>query len=197
MIKALLLDADGVTLKKLGYFSERIAKENNVPIEKIAPFYKNEFRLCQIGKADLKEELNKYLPDWKWDKGADAFIEYWFTTDAVSDEEVIAEMKKLKDRGINCFLATDQEKYRAQYLTNRLNFKDRFDGLFFSCDLGFKKSEQAFFEKVVERLGLDPGEIMYWDDDPENVDVAKAFGIDARLFTNLQEFKDMIHTEFK
>ncbi len=56
-MKILLLDADGVTLKKQGYFSDRLSREQNVPVEEIMPFYKNEFRLCQQGKADVKEEL--------------------------------------------------------------------------------------------------------------------------------------------
>ena len=43
-------------------FSQRFSDEFDVPFEKIIPFFKNEFQLCLIGKADLKKELKKYLP---------------------------------------------------------------------------------------------------------------------------------------
>ena len=191
-MNTLLLDADGVLLKKLGYFSEHYAREYGVPIEEMTPFYKNEFRLCQQGKADLKEELAKYLPKWKWDKSTDDFLHYWFTTDAKTDEHVFDVVENLRARGIKCYLTTDQEKYRAQYLLDKLNFKDRLDDCFFSYELGYQKSEPQFFEKVMQKLGLEATELMYWDDDPKNVDVAKALGIDARFYSNFEEFKSIV-----
>lgn len=188
-MKTLLLDADGVTLKKLGYFSEHFAREQGVPVEDMIPFYKNEFRLCQQGKADLKEEVAKYLPKWKWDRGADAFLEYWFTTDAKADEQVFEVVEELRGKGVKVYLATDQEKYRAQYLLEKLGFKNKFDGCFFSCNLGYQKSEPEYFEKIMQKLGVSADELVYWDDDQKNVDVAKSLGIDARFYSNFAEFK--------
>jgi len=63
MIKAILFDGDGVTLVKQGYFSDKYAMEHGVPVEKIMPFFRNEFKTCQLGKADMKEELVKYLSE--------------------------------------------------------------------------------------------------------------------------------------
>lgn len=191
-MKILLLDADGLTLKKLGYFSERIGRENNIPHEEITSFYKNEFRFCQQGKADLKEELAKYLPKWKWNKSTEAFLLYWFTTDAMADEEVFKEIRKLRSLGIKCYLASDQEKYRAEYLLTKLDFKNRLDGCFFSCDLGFQKSQSEYFLQVIQKLGVQPSDLMYWDDEQKNVEVALRVGIDARLYDNLKQFKKEI-----
>jgi hypothetical protein len=62
MSKVILLDADGVVLKKgVEYFSVRFAREYGAPLEEITAFFKNEFRLCQENKLDLKEELAKRL----------------------------------------------------------------------------------------------------------------------------------------
>lgn len=61
-IKAVLFDIDGVILEK-NPFSKRLSQKFNVPMEKISPFFQQEFKLCSVGRADLKEEVKKYLAD--------------------------------------------------------------------------------------------------------------------------------------
>lgn len=189
MIKVILFDADGVALKKQPYFSLEIARENNVPYDEIEPFYKNELKLCQTGKADTKEELAKYLPSWKWQGSADDFLNRWFATDVHPDEEVLACVDSLRSRGIKCYLASDQEKYRGQYILENAGLGSRFDGAFFSHVIGFQKSDPQFFLEVLKRLSAAPDDVMYWDDDQKNVEVAKNVGIDAHFWTGLGELK--------
>ena len=191
-MKILLIDADGVTLKKQGYFSEKISKEHNVPMEKMTPFYNNEFRKSQRGKADLKAELIKYLPEWNWTKTVDEFVGYWFTTDAHPDEVVFSLIERIRASGIKVYLASDQERYRAEYMTESLNFRERLDGCFFSYKLGCKKSEPGFFDQVLKALGADPKDVIFLDDDQTNVDVAAEFGIDARLYRSTDDLVALI-----
>ena len=58
-IKAVIFDTDGMIIRSEKYFSQRFSDEFNIPMEKILPFFKNEFQLCLVGKADIKTELNK------------------------------------------------------------------------------------------------------------------------------------------
>lgn len=191
MIKAILFDADGVVLKKQPYFSKRISEEYNVPYELMDPFYRNELKQCQIGAADMKEELAKYLPMWNWDKSIDEFLQYWFTTDVIPDEEVLPLVRGMREKGIPCYFATDQEKYRASYIWDTIDMKSRLDGSFFSYEVGATKSSPEYFQRILKTLNLQPEEVMYWDDDQKNVDVAKTFGIDAHFWTNFKDFKTM------
>lgn len=186
-MKILLVDADGVALKKQSYFSKKISKEHNVPMDKMNPFYNNEFRKAQRGQADLKAELIQYLPEWNWDKTVDEFVSYWFNTDAHPDEKVFTHIQHLRDAGMKVYLASDQERYRAEYMQLTLDFDNRLDGCFFSYKLGCKKSEPAFFEQVIKELDVDPKQIIFLDDDQTNVDVAAEFGIDARHYTSLDD----------
>lgn len=189
MTKAILFDADGVVLTKQPYFSLEIAKENNIPYEVIEPFYLNELKKCQIGAADMKEELAKYLPQWKWEGTVDEFMQRWFTTDVHPDEEVLALVDALRARSFKCYLASDQEKYRGEYIRTTAGLGKHFDGTFFSYEVGHSKSDPHFFHAILSTLKLEPSEIMYWDDDQKNVDVAKSIGIDARFYTNFDELK--------
>jgi putative hydrolase of the HAD superfamily len=190
MKKAILFDADGVVLKKQAeYFSVRFAREHGAPQEELREFFKTTFLLCQKGQADLKQELTPLLPKWGWDKDPDAFLKYWFTTDVALDEEVLKEVAQLRAKGITCYLATDQEKYRAEYLRKRMGLDGMFDGTFFSCELGFTKSESGFFNAALNQLKLPAADVAYLDDDKENVGVAKELGIDARFYSGINDLK--------
>jgi len=191
MIKALLIDGDGATLKKTKYFSDVYAEEYHVPEEKLRGFFKDKFRDCQKGKADLKQELQPHLKDWGWSGTVEEFLDYWFHTQTIPNQPILDFLHTLRERGVKCYLATDQEKYRADYIANTLRFKDYFDGCFFSCDLGFDKSQKEFFESVLKKLELKPEEAIYWDD--EDIEMAKAAGINASIYESFENFKDEIN----
>lgn len=183
-VKVLLLDADGVTLVNQGYFSDVYSREYGVPIEKIVPFFKKEFRNCQLGKKDIKDALPEYLAQWGWQGSIEDFLRYWFRTSTVTEEQVLNKIQRIRNKGIQCYLATDQEKYRAEYIKKVLNFEQRFDGCFFSCEIGFSKAQLEFFRGVLSHLNLSPQVVGFLDDDEENVRVAKETGIQAKLYSD-------------
>lgn len=100
--------------------------------------------------------------------------------------------KKLREKGVKVCLASDNEKYRAEYLLNEVGLKRYFDETFFSCFLGHTKSEPEFFKAIIKKLNLKPKEIVYFDDDPKNVAVAKKFGINARLYKSVSQLKKLL-----
>lgn len=183
-MKIALIDTDGVLLVKEKYFSERYSEKYGVPNEKIVPFFQKEFRLCQVGQADLKAVLPMYLEEWGWAGTTEEFMSYWFSTDAFVNEGVLEAVKKIRSDGVKCYLATDQEKYRAEYLWKTVELAKEFDGAFFSYELGVGKANPEFWHKVLEKLGRpNPSDIAYWDDEEENVAAARSVGIQARIFT--------------
>ena len=48
-------------------------------MDKVLPFFKNEFQDCMLGDSDLREVLPDYLNSWNWEKSLDDFLEYWFS----------------------------------------------------------------------------------------------------------------------
>jgi putative hydrolase of the HAD superfamily len=194
MIKAILLDADGVTLKDQEYFAESYSKKHNLAPEPIRLFFKEKFGQCQKGQLDLKQEIQPYLKNWGYTGTVDEYLNKWFTGGAIADEEVLALVKTIRKSGTKCYLATDQEKYRAEYINTKLNFSQLFDGTFYSCNLGHQKSEQEYFNKIATELNLNPEEIAYWDDDEANVQIAQATGIKSYFYTDIEKFKEELAT---
>lgn len=57
MIKAVLLGADGIVIKK----RERLSEKLGVSPEEFTQFFKNEIRQAFVNKIDIKDGLASYL----------------------------------------------------------------------------------------------------------------------------------------
>lgn len=188
MIKEILVDADGLVIGQHEYFSTRLAREKNVPVDKIMPFFKNEFQLCATGKADLRMEIARYLPIWDWQESIDDLLKFWFSGENYVDEQVMVKLADVRTRRIGVHLITDNEANRAKYIRQVMGLGSRFDRLFFSCELGHTKSQPEFFQRVLQELKRTPQEVAAWDDDPKNVEIMTGLGIVAKVYSNFETF---------
>jgi len=187
--KCILFDADGiiVTSEK---FSLQYQKEFGVSNDEMLPFFNGEFQKCLVGKADLKELVEPWLSKWKWRGNVEEFLEFWFKAEHKIDEEVAEIIEKLKKKGVKCFLATNQEKYRTNYMKKEMGFEGLFDYVFSSAEIGFKKPQKDFYEHILrelkEKYDIKIDDIIFFDDSQGHIDEAKKLGMDARLYTGVE-----------
>lgn len=188
--KVLLFDVDGVIIRgPKEKWSTGYAKEVGIPAEKMDEFFKGDFKLCSIGKADLKEKITPFLTKWKWRGNADEFLAYWFENDSNIDEKLLEEIKKIRAGGIRCYVATQQEKYRKNYLWEKLGLKNYFDGIFCTCDIGYEKFTPKFFNFIFRKLKVKPEEIMFFDDKRKGAELASKLGVRAYVYENIEGLK--------
>ena len=95
-----------------------------------------------------------------------------------------------------CYLATNQEKYRGAFMKETM-FANEFDGFFISAELGAKKPDAVFFQKVLTQLmqqheGLQPSDIVFFDDTMDNIDGAAQLGISAHYYERLDQVKELL-----
>lgn len=189
MITSAIFDVDGVIIKRELYFSERLMRDRGIAAEKVMPFFKEVFPLCVVGKADLKEELLKCLPAWDWSGSVDEFLAYWFGSETDVNIALLEHVKDLRTRGIRCYLYTNNERYRTEYIWNTLNLKNSFDGIFSSGETGYRKSEQEFWETVYERLGRPKKrDIVVWDDNADDLQAVKDLGFRGERYTDFNSY---------
>jgi putative hydrolase of the HAD superfamily len=65
---------------------------------------------------------------------------------------------------------------------------EHFDHVTFSCELRLFKPQAAIYEHSFQGLKVAPEETLFIDDKIENVEGARAVGMNAELFTTWEEF---------
>lgn len=188
-VPILLLDMDGLVVQKSEIFSLRISKKLNIPWDDVLVFFKNEFQDCLTGKADLKQELAKYASEWGWKDSIEELLKFWFEGEKAVDNELLSKLSRLRKKGYKIYIATNNEKYRCEFVWNKVGLKKYFDGIFSSAEIGFKKPNKEFYLKVIALLKCAPKDIIFFDDDEENVESAKEVGLDARFYSGVYDFK--------
>lgn len=194
MFKAVVFDADGMMIKNSVWFSKRLAKQYGVKEELILPFFQNEFQQCLVGQADLKEELAKYIPIWGWPGTIDELLEFWFSGEAEVDESIVGVIQDLKQKGINCYLATNNEKYRTEYMAEKLGFSKLFAKIFSSAYIGLKKPQLEFYQYIIDDLKLSKDEVLFWDDEADKLEEVKKHQFIIEKYTDFESFKDKMTT---
>jgi len=200
--KVILFDADGVTVDSGVMFSQKLESDYGISPEKTCSFFKGIFQECMFGRADLKEELGKVIEDWGWTKSTNEMLKEWFDFENFPNKEMFELIKQLREQGVKCYLATNQEKYRGEYMRHEMNFDKLFDGLFISAEVGHKKKDPRFFEEVYGELNqagqnlstllTQKGQVLFIDNEEENIKSAKEFGMQTHLFTNINELKKVL-----
>jgi len=147
-------------------------------------FFKPYWSEIVLGRVALRERLAPALARIAPHLTVNQVVQYWFAMDGWVDAALLAELNKLRKKGLSVHLATNQERERAAYLWDCVGLSEHFDGFHFSADLGARKPDASFFEAIVERTGLPPHEIMLVDDTVANIAGAQKAGWRTLLWTN-------------
>lgn len=192
-VRLAIFDADGVVTSSKK-FAEDLERDFGIKPELLEPFFQGPFQDALVGKADLKEALEPFLKEWGWKKTVDEFVEYWFRSEDIVNTVVTDTISRLRESGIKCYLATNQERYRLAYMRDVMGFKQVFNGLFSSADLGCKKPEPQFFDRLLKRIDpkreIPRREILFWDDSEANVTAAKEIGMQAYRYVDPLSFQE-------
>lgn len=103
-------------------------------------------------------------------------------------------VRSLRRQGYTTAILSDQTDWLDR-LERKAHFFSEFDVVFNSYHLGKGKRDPSLFDDVVMALRLSAGEALFVDDDPGNVDRARARGLRAVLYRDreglLRTFQDL------
>lgn len=132
----------------------------------------DDWQLLATGKADLLEMVRTRIAV----TDAEGLLNYLYRSETEVDAAVLAAVQRVRAAGMRVFLATNQEHRRARYLMETLALSTMVDGIAYSAALGHRKPSLEYFAAAAAKVGALPHEIVFIDDNADNVDAARAAG---------------------
>ena len=111
-------------------------------------------------------------------------------------EELVRE---LKAEGFGIYLCSNASLRMVTWYKNIIPAWECFDGIFYSAEVKCMKPQKEMYEHFYERFGLDPQECFFIDDLQDNIDGAKATGMDGYCFADgdLEKLKAHLKTFYR
>lgn len=194
--RVILFDLDGVLTLPDEVFSLVYSRSKGLDYEPFERYFNNEWIEVVTGKKDLKQSIVENKELWQWSGTPEELLAYWFRTEDARNQELLNLIGKFRAKGIRCYLTTDQEKYRGEYIQDVM-FKGLLDGYFISGELGYTKTNPKFFEIVVEHLQekhpeLSSQDIVFFDDSQSKLDTACSVGISGQLYKHIGQVEKLL-----
>ncbi len=95
---------------------------------------------------------------------------------------------RLKLAGYNLYLLSNYPEGLFKKHTQYSDFMDDMDGAMVSYMIHKAKPDRDIYAALCEKYSLDPKESIFFDDRSENVEGARAFGMDSELVTDQTSF---------
>lgn len=186
-IELILVDFDKV-LCSSKLFSEIYSEKFGIDINTMLPFFAEMSKDVTIGKGDLKDKIKNVIDLWQWHGTPEELVNFWINSDTQIDKNLEEKLKEVQNHGVKIFLATNQEKYRGEYIWKELGLNDWMDGKFISFEIGLHKGNPEFFKYVIEHIDICPEKIILFDDKPLFVNYAKSSGMKGVVYNSIDDF---------
>jgi putative hydrolase of the HAD superfamily len=111
-------------------------------------------------------------------------IDFW----SCYDQRVLAWTSSLRANGIRTGILSNLPRPLGTHLRKSGNLLEHFDHVTFSYELGVAKPQREIYDHAIHGLGIAPAEALFLDDREENVEGARAAGLEAELYTTWEQF---------
>ena len=98
-------------------------------------------------------------------------------------------VQDLKKKGFLVGILSDQSNWLEE-LDQKYDFLRHFDRVFNSYHLHKSKKDPSLFREVCTLLGVDPQEVLFIDDNPQNIERAASTGLETIHFRDMAAFKE-------
>lgn len=102
-------------------------------------------------------------------------------------EPTLRLMDELKEQGYPLYCLSNMPVDHYDYLRQKYDFWDRFEGIVISGAVRMVKPEPRIYEYTLREYQLDPAVTVFIDDSPKNIEVAQTFGIQGIVFSDVED----------
>jgi epoxide hydrolase-like predicted phosphatase len=112
----------------------------------------------------------------------ESYARFWRSTAPGVHWMVVQKIRDLKDRGFRLGLLTNNVKEFGEHWRTMFPLDDLFEEVVDSSHVGMRKPERGIYELTCTRMGIEPTEAIFVDDNLDNVEAARAYGMEAVHF---------------
>lgn len=95
-------------------------------------------------------------------------------------------IKELKSKGYMVYILSNYGATPFKYAREHMKFFDEVDGMVISHEVGCIKPEPEIYQILFDRFNLVPGECVFIDDRPDNIEAAEKQGMKGIVFDNIE-----------
>ena len=110
------------------------------------------------------------------------------------DPAMVAWQQKIKERGLLTAILSNMGDSVLESIEKEFEWISNFDVLVWSFQLSMAKPEPAIYRHVLQQLGTKPEETLFLDDKLVNIEAARALGMKAIEFTNVDRLREDLIT---
>lgn len=192
-IRAVLFDFGGVIAEE-GFYNGLVSLAevqaldvHSMPGEGMNAVYDSGFVLGQGTAADFWALLRERTGL----EGKDDFLTNYIINGFQIRPWMIELLRCLRTKGYITGILSDQTHWLNK-LDSRYHFFKEFEHIYNSYYLGKGKRDSTLFSDVVKDLKLQPDEVLFIDDNKDNVQRARAMGLNSIQYTDQKTFIDEI-----
>jgi putative hydrolase of the HAD superfamily len=104
------------------------------------------------------------------------------------DPHILGWAAHLQASGVRTAILSNLPRSIGEALRIAPGFLDPFDHLTFSYELGVVKPDAAIYHHALRGVGVEPGEALFLDDRPENIEGARQVGLLAEQYSTWENF---------
>jgi len=178
-INTFFLDVGGVLLTN-GWdrrARSRAAKRFELNIDEINERHHLTYDTYERGKLSLDEYINRVIFFEKRKFSRDDFKDFMFRQSKALDG-MLSYIQKLKNLyGLRIIAVSNEGRELNNYRIQKFKLDNIFDAFVSSSYVHFRKPDKDIFQIAIDISQVNPEKIIYIDDRPLFVEVAKSFGI--------------------
>ena len=187
-IKAVVFDyGQVISLPQDPKILDRLSEMAGVPREQFEPLLwslRGEYDRGMITVRIYYERILSRLGVRMKDDDIDAMIELDLSSWKNIDTETVTLMEDVKKAGYILGILSNMPFDFLAWARKNIPVFSLPHICLFSCEAGLIKPEEAIYRKLLSMLDVHSGELVFFDDNSENINSARALGIEAFLWEN-------------
>lgn len=147
-----------------------------------------------INNEEAKERLANQHPEWA--NEIQVVLDSWFPI-LTPIESSVELVQMFKEQGHGLYVISNFHRAAFDYIYSQYEWLQLFDGIVLSCDTKSLKPEPHIYETLLKTEKLVPGECLFIDDAPTNVEGARQAGMHAVQYISPAQIRRNLKEQFK